>query len=794
MKKISILIAAYNVENYIEDALHSAINQTLQDIEILVVDDGSKDKTADIIKQYTTFDNRIQLFTHEKNKGLMLARKTAYLHAKGEYILFLDGDDSLEFDACEKAYNAIKHNNVDILQFEANTFGKMHTPEENAHLTANLNAYMAPLKEKILSRSRAGLLGNNRSKNINFTIWNKLYKKDVVDKVCAYIPEEHITIAEDVLFSYMAAFFAHSYACINDKLYNYRLGSGITTSTSVSEAKIISVAKCLYVYRFLEDFTKKQSAEKLLEQRLEKTKIQLYKHVCHFFLKDLNKNQRNAFTNEILKMCSKEEFVSMLTNDVYTSTTVLPEVYADICSELDIFKTTKTSTKTIGTFCFQMNNGGTERVVSIITDMWIKSGHNVILFTDKPPHSQDYPINPAVKRVVLPELKSTSASHNKRVHAFYNALKEYNVDMFVYHAWNHPQFYIDASIIKSLGIPLIVQVHSVFCVNLLSPDAYTAYSSALWYKMLKFADTVLSLSECDKAYWTAYGLRCIKIINPPTFPLETTPTATLNGKNILCICRLSREKQVLDTLKIFELVLKSVPDAQLTIVGDSEDITYVQTLKNFVKDHELEKSVAFEGFKKDVAPYYARTDLICITSKYEGAPLTLYESKIHGIPVVAYELQNLDAFHPPKGLCYVAQNDVEGAAENIVKILSDFDLKKKMGKEARESAEEIFSQDLFALWEHIFNETLLPRTDIQLSPKDYAIRTLTNYNAIGIKKRGSGNDTEVSFDTEAYLSHVTQLEKTVKELRASTSYKLGWFLTWPFRKIKDKIKGQKYVE
>ena len=117
MPKISILIPVYNVEKYLCDCLDSCINQTMQDIEIICVNDGSTDHSLEILERYASKDARIKVISQE-NKGQLIVRKISVAHATGEYILFLDSDDWLELNVCEKLYDAILKYDVEILQFQ----------------------------------------------------------------------------------------------------------------------------------------------------------------------------------------------------------------------------------------------------------------------------------------------------------------------------------------------------------------------------------------------------------------------------------------------------------------------------------------------------------------------------------------------------------------------------------------------------------------------------------------------------------------------------------------------------
>ena len=113
MCEVSVIIPVYNVENYVKKCIDSVINQTYTNIEIILVDDGSTDSCGSICKEYSLRDNRI-LVIHKKNGGLSEARNVGLSYAKGNYILFVDGDDYIEKNMIEKLYNTILSNDSDM--------------------------------------------------------------------------------------------------------------------------------------------------------------------------------------------------------------------------------------------------------------------------------------------------------------------------------------------------------------------------------------------------------------------------------------------------------------------------------------------------------------------------------------------------------------------------------------------------------------------------------------------------------------------------------------------------------
>ena len=109
MVKISILVAVYNAEQYLRQCLNSLVSQTFQDIEIICVDDASTDSSLSILNEYAAKDERIKVVHLSQNGGIAKARNAGLRISTGEYIAFVDSDDWLSEDACEKVFDVFKH-------------------------------------------------------------------------------------------------------------------------------------------------------------------------------------------------------------------------------------------------------------------------------------------------------------------------------------------------------------------------------------------------------------------------------------------------------------------------------------------------------------------------------------------------------------------------------------------------------------------------------------------------------------------------------------------------------------
>jgi glycosyltransferase involved in cell wall biosynthesis len=143
MKKplVSIVVICYNYGNYLEEAINSALNQTYKNIEIVVIDDGSTDNTAEVVESYVK--QKSIRYIYQKNRGIVGARNRAIDEAGGEFYIQLDADDYLNLDYVEKTLKLAQMNNADIVYTDFRQFGEINKkssfPEYNYEILKNTN-------------------------------------------------------------------------------------------------------------------------------------------------------------------------------------------------------------------------------------------------------------------------------------------------------------------------------------------------------------------------------------------------------------------------------------------------------------------------------------------------------------------------------------------------------------------------------------------------------------------------------------------------------------------------------
>ena len=215
--KVSIIICSFNDETFIRECLDSVISQTLKDIEIICVNDGSTDNTLKIMKEYEKKDTRI-IVIDQPNSGLSEGRNKALKIASGEYVQFLDSDDYLSSNACEKLYNRSKEFNLDMLFFSGYNFNsETRVLTENTYwdfkyLPQNFKSDRFSLKDCSPFVHRMAVSSCLTVYKLDFI---KKYKMEFPSGLCF----------EDNLFFIKAIFKADNLSILNDKLYFRRIHS-----------------------------------------------------------------------------------------------------------------------------------------------------------------------------------------------------------------------------------------------------------------------------------------------------------------------------------------------------------------------------------------------------------------------------------------------------------------------------------------------------------------------------------------------------------------------------------------
>lgn len=173
MAKVSIIVPVYNVEKYIARCLDSLVNQTLDDIEIIIINDGSKDNSDQIIKEYKKRYNNI-IYATKENGGLSDARNFGMVYATGEYVAFLDSDDFVDKTMYQKMYEKAKSTNSDYVECDFYwSYPKKNNRDASSH---NIQDFENKIDRRIPYNNSKEMFTYAR-----VVAWNKLIKRDIIE-------------------------------------------------------------------------------------------------------------------------------------------------------------------------------------------------------------------------------------------------------------------------------------------------------------------------------------------------------------------------------------------------------------------------------------------------------------------------------------------------------------------------------------------------------------------------------------------------------------------------------------
>ncbi|MEE1035337.1 MAG: glycosyltransferase family 2 protein [Agathobacter sp.] len=223
MEKISVIVPVYNMENYLEKCLNSIVRQTYSDLEIIIIDDGSKDNSSIIYNKFKRQDSRI-LIIKKSNGGLSDARNFGIINSTGKYICFIDSDDYVEADYIEKMYNAIKKYNADIC-----CCGKI-IEKKGKKIYANVNS-------EFLVNSVDALKLYLQKKEIDNSAWDKLYKRDLFKDVEFPVGRYY----EDIGTIYKLFIASNNIVHIKNPLYHYVIREESISHEKYSEKQLDSL-------------------------------------------------------------------------------------------------------------------------------------------------------------------------------------------------------------------------------------------------------------------------------------------------------------------------------------------------------------------------------------------------------------------------------------------------------------------------------------------------------------------------------------------------------------------------
>ncbi|WP_461462323.1 glycosyltransferase [Methanobrevibacter sp.] len=288
MVKVSVIIPVYNVEDYLQRCLDSIIYQTLEDIEIICINDESTDSSLEILKEYAKRDNRI-IIKSQENQGLSGARNHGIRIASGEYYYFIDSDDWIELDALEKLYYHAVSNDSEIVFFNSIEHLKKNKTRNRIYLPVDEENYSNFVFDYNYNKR---LVMNNK-----FVVWTKFFKASLIkDNDLIF----HFRLFEDVAFHVETLFLAKRVSYIPEILHHYnRLNQDSLQNKKTSYNKRLAIFK---VFDLVEEILNKYDKVDEFKTNFAEFKINQSYQNFNQLHQDFREEYYNRMRDEFLKM------------------------------------------------------------------------------------------------------------------------------------------------------------------------------------------------------------------------------------------------------------------------------------------------------------------------------------------------------------------------------------------------------------------------------------------------------------------------------------------------------------
>lgn len=780
--KVSIVVPMFNDEEYAAKCFDSILSQTVSDWEAWIVDDCSEDNSVDIAEEYCKKDARFHLIRNSVNSSAWTCRAKGIEAASGdaEYIMFADTDDYYEPNAVGRALELMLAHPVDILNFGVNVIA-------NNVDESKFSSYSEMLQPRCVLLRGFDVFRNFVDCKFEGHLWNRMFNaKYLKDIISHYGVERYLPKAQDkALYTAICCFKPDvTYRGVPDRLYNYNYGLGLEGAADTLSLEEFRKYAAMADSEALVDQALRESS--FPESKYRDMLIMSRRNLIHHNVKNLVRLDEKDFLNGLELLRQKwngENDTEYIIGNLAKFTWDSQIRYSELLLGADMLRTSKAGSdiKTIGTYYHRMDNGGIQQVISKICDHWHALGYEVVMFCDSEPTPDDYELPDYVTRVNTGVLfsKCTGGNYIDRCVSMAALIRKYNVDCMVYHAYFADTLLYDMLLCKALNVPFVLYEHNVF-------SRFARYSderfSSITY-FAKHANAVACLDQVSCSWWKMFNPNSYVVTNPLTFSLNEISPSERSNNNILFLCRLDEAaKHPLDAMSIIRKVADTIPDAKLYVVGSGSD-SMMKELNMRIEELELGCNVLMCGFHKEVSSYYRECSVFLSCSSHEGAPMTLCEAMSYSLPIVMYDLPYLEAVRGNSGVVTVPQRDVEAAADEICRLLSDREALIRTGDEGRRFLEKMYQTDIGGQWESIVKGIAPEAGYVPLPCSIGSVLAADYYDGITAWMNDVSNSR--LRDTERKLRNCSN---QLNDIRNSVSFRVGRVITYIPRKLRDLLK------
>jgi glycosyltransferase involved in cell wall biosynthesis len=677
---VSIIIPVYNGEDYMKEAIDSALSQSYKNLEVIVVDDGSSDNTENIALSY---GSKIR-YIRKANGGVASALNQGIKSMRGKYFSWLSHDDTYHYKKIEESVKQVKQEDLNTIIITDWTI-----------INSSSKTVKRCRLDDRLELTPRSFLAFDRKTWLNACAM--LIPKELFDKVGLF--DEKLRTTQDYDMHNRLIECGAKYKIIHKSLFFSRQHS---KQGSLIEKDVLSNS---------------DSIHKLIVSELSSNDIKKYfskdvaeiSKVYDSFLSNGYKETPALIMSEAVKTFANNVNKNKIVQVIQDELIGLEIKNSSIITKKILKRVSKKSKKRI-MFCsgFWLT-GGMERVLSNLFKE-IHNDYEIILLT---------PFDGRVSCIEIPgdvtHIKVSSSlyyNHFDTIALSYALMLDVDVVLGFLNLFDKQlNLY---NLCKNNGIKTIASNHEHYFYPYKSDDNYIKRLTKKRREVYKDLDAVLWLTnfsnyvhnvDCDNGYIMP---------NPNTFKVQSNIKKNNNEKVILCIGRYNDYIKRIDRiLKSFSLVLEKIPKAKLIIIGklDRDQIISQfgnQSINDLLKSNKInESNIEFVGETTEINKYYSVASLIVLTSINEGFPMVITEAACFGVPSVCCNYPGLEDVVVDGYNGYVVdQYNIEMHASCVCKLLLNDNLRMSMGKNAVKYIERFNSKAVSSRWKILIDSVI----------------------------------------------------------------------------------------
>ena len=587
MPKISIIVPVYNVEIYIDKCLKTLTEQTLRDIEIIIVNDGSLDKSEEIIEKYVKENPTIIKYYEKENGGLSSARNYGLEYATGEYIAFLDSDDYVETNMYEEMYNLAKKENADMVECDFIwewEYGKKIFDKRREYKT----------KEEMMKKPRV-------------VAWNKIYKRKIINKYKIRFPEG--LIYEDMEFFYKLLPHLNKISYINKYFVHYTQREDSITNKQTQ--KVEDIFKIL---------------DSIFDYYIDQNLYNKYK-------KELKYMSRRILLGSSLKRIIKIKD-SHLRRKMLLKTIIYLLKFRKSINDINNKKR----------ICFgitKLGIGGAERVLVDIANELIKD-YDITIFTIYGGGELEKELNPNIKRISL---------YKKEKKSVFIPIYVLFCGKIIYKKYLKGHFDIDIAFLEGPITRIFAYKGNNNKIAWVHNDISKVFGKDYKSKIKKYMDKcfykkydkIIFVSEQNKkAFENVYGniskrkiiynyINKERVLSLSKEKCDKSIKNFENEKIFITVSRLVKQKAIDRLIIVHKRLIDEGLNHKIYVIGDGEEWNNLNWL---AKELSVDNSFIFLGKKENPYPYIYKADYFVLLSYFEGYGMVLEEAKILNKPIL----------------------------------------------------------------------------------------------------------------------------------------------------------------